>query len=155
MMEAIFTQRWPFWAGGPAIGLVVLAMLLAQKKPLGVSTGFLDACAAVFNAECRKSWRLPFLAGVIGGGFLSGLLDNGFALAWSVPEVSLLQSIGPIGFAGVLFGGGVLIGLGSRLAGGCTSGNGIVGMANLSPQSIVATVLFMAAGFAVTHLLYA
>ena len=57
--------------------------------------------------------------------------------------------------AGLFTFGGVLIGFGTRLAGGCTSGHGIVGMAQLAPSSLIATGSFMASGFIVTNALWA
>jgi hypothetical protein len=54
----------------------------------------------------------------------------------------------------VFGGGGVLLGLGARLAGGCTSGHGIVGMSLMARSSLIATATFMATGVIVTHLLF-
>ena len=68
MFETLFVERWPFWAGGAAIGAFVLLFFAATNKALGVSTGFYDACAVPFDPEARRSWRLPFLAGIVGGG---------------------------------------------------------------------------------------
>jgi uncharacterized membrane protein YedE/YeeE len=53
-----------------------------------------------------------------------------------------------------MFGGGLLIGFGTRLAGGCTSGHGIFGLSNFEKSSWVATIAFMAAGLATTQLVY-
>jgi uncharacterized membrane protein YedE/YeeE len=53
-----------------------------------------------------------------------------------------------------MFGGGLLIGFGTRLAGGCTSGHGIFGLSNLELPSFVSTASFMAAGIVTTNLIY-
>jgi len=60
---------------------------------------------------------------------------------------------GPVKYL-VLFLGGVLVGFGSRLSGGCTSGHGIVGMAQGALPSITATICFMAAGFVISNLIF-
>ena len=59
LWETLFLARWPWYAGGAAIGLFVIVFLLLGRRTLGVSTGFQDACGAVVSAELRKSWRLP------------------------------------------------------------------------------------------------
>ena len=151
--EAILVDRWPFWAGGAAIGLFLLAFLLLGRRVLGVSTGFVDACAAPFSAAARRSWRLPFLGGIVGGGFLAVTLGGGWAPTLAMGSFDTLVG-GSLALKALAFtGGGVLIGFGTRLAGGCTSGHGITGMAQLAPSSLIATAAFMSSGFVVTHLL--
>jgi uncharacterized protein len=61
---------------------------------------------------------------------------------------------GPAGKLVWMFGGGLLIGFGTRLAGGCTSGHGIFGLSNLELPSLIATISFMAGGIATTELVY-
>jgi uncharacterized membrane protein YedE/YeeE len=61
---------------------------------------------------------------------------------------------GPVGKLGWMFVGGLLIGFGTRLAGGCTSGHGIFGLSNFEVPSLVATLSFMATGIITTNLLY-
>lgn len=155
VLEAIFVDRWPFWAGGAAIGAFVLLFLYSTGKALGVSTGYSDACAAPFDVSVRRSWRLPFLVGIVGGGGLATVLAGGFAPTSAMGMFdALLTSSLPIK-ALVFTGGGVMLGFGARLAGGCTSGHGIVGMAQLARSSLVATAVFMVTGVAVTHLMFA
>ena len=79
MWSEVFVERWPFWVGGSAIGVFVLAFLIGTRNLVGVSSGFADACAAPFHPEVRRSWRLPFLVGIIAGGLLATLLSGGFA----------------------------------------------------------------------------
>jgi uncharacterized membrane protein YedE/YeeE len=66
----------------------------------------------------------------------------------------LLAGVAPLARLGLLGGAGVLIGYGARLAGGCTSGHSIVGVAQGARSSLVATAAFMVAGFATTQILY-
>ena len=151
--EAVFVDRWPFWAGGTAIAAFVLAFLLIGRKALGVSTGFMDACAAPFDAGARRSWRLPFMGGIILGGLLAAVLGGGFVATTSMGMFDVLLSASVPVKALVFTGGGVMVGFGARLAGGCTSGHGIVGTAQLAPSSLIATGAFMIAGFGVTNAL--
>jgi uncharacterized protein len=154
MWSAVFVERWPFWAGGIAIGVFVLAFLIGTRNLLGVSTGFADACAAPFDTKMRRSWRLPFLIGIIAGGFIASRLAGG-----SAPTVQMgmfdARVTGDLAVKAFAFTtGGVLLGFGSRLANGCTSGHGIVGTALLAKSSWIATAVFMVSGVIVTHLLF-
>lgn len=145
---------WPFWVGGLAIGAFVLVFLLVAGQALGVSTGFADACAALVDPQARRSWRLPFMLGIIGGGALSAALSGGVQLstAMGLFDATFGSSL-PLK-AVVFTMGGVLVGFGARLAGGCTSGHSIVGIAQLAPSSIIATLGFMASGVVVTNFLF-
>lgn len=152
VLQAVFIERWPFWVGGIAIGLFVLAFLLATGKALGVSTGFYDACAVPTDPSARRSWRIPFVVGIVVGGLLAVVLGGGFAPTLSMGMFDTFISSSLLVKAPVFLLGGVLIGFGARLAGGCTSGHGIVGMALAAPSSLIATASFMFSGFLVTHL---
>ena len=150
--QTLFVERWPFWAGGVAIGGFLILFLVGANKMLGVSTGYADACAVAVEPAARASWRLPFLVGIVGGGLLAALLGGwnpSFAVALFDDVVSSSMAVKAVTFTS----GGVLLGFGARLAGGCTSGHSIAGIAQLAPSSLVATAGFMAAGFTVTNLL--
>ncbi len=152
LREVVFERRWPFWVGGPAIGAFVVLMLVGADRMLGVSTGFGDACAAPFDPEARASWRLPFLFGIVFGGAAAALLAGGLTptLAMGMFDTAVTDSL--VGKAVVFTTGGVLIGFGTRFCGGCTSGHGIFGTAQMAPASWLATASFMGAGFVVTNL---
>ena len=154
LVRAFLVDRWPFWAGGLAVGAFVLVFLAATGKALGVSTGYLDACAAPFDPAARRSWRLPFLVGIVGGGLLSAWGAGGPALTATAGMFDALAPASLPARAALFAGGGVLLGLGARLAGGCTSGHGIVGVGQLARSSLLATAVFMATGVVVTHLLF-
>lgn len=151
--RAVFVERWPFWAGGLAIGAFVLLLLRGTGQALGVSTGFADACGVVADPKMRRSWRLPFIGGIVAGGLVAALLAGGPSPTWSAGllEAATGASL-PVKAAMFTFGG-VLLGFGARLAGGCTSGHSIVGISLLAPSSLIASGCFMAAGFAVTRVL--
>ncbi len=156
MIQNFFASSatWPFWLGGIAIGGFVLAFLFGANKLLGVSTGYMDACNAVTDDKARKSWRLPFIGGMIGGGAIATMLAGGLEPSFAMGMFDTMLSASVAVKAVVFTLGGVLIGFGARLAGGCTSGHSIVGVALLAPSSLIATGGFMAAGFVVTNLVY-
>lgn len=148
---ALFVMRWPWWVGGAAIAAVVLGLLFVENKQLGVSTGCGEVCRLPFHRAARASWRPRFLGGIVLGGALATVLAGG-APTFGMGGFDQLVHGSGLKLA-VLFGSGLLIGAGARLAGGCTSGHGIVGTALGARSSWLATGLFMVGGFATTHLL--
>lgn len=151
------------WAlGGAIIAAVTLCLLFVANHRLGISTGFEDVCSLVLpNAYFRRgsllsgrAWRLPFLVGLVGGGFLSALTGGGWQPTWDLGMLDAALGLGPVGKVAWMFVGGLLIGFGTRLAGGCTSGHGIFGMSNFELPSVLATLSFMAGGVVTTNLLY-
>ncbi|MBJ7538175.1 YeeE/YedE family protein [Marinomonas sp. C1424] len=112
--------------GGLLIGLTATAYLLIKGKILGIS-GILTQL--LFT---RKRWiPLLFLIGLIIGGGAYGTLTN--------QTVAFPDDRSPL----LLIISGLLVGYGTRLGGGCTSGHGVCGISRLSPRSIVATLTFM------------
>jgi uncharacterized membrane protein YedE/YeeE len=151
------------WAvAGAAIAAITLCLLFVANRRLGISTGFEDVCSLVLpGAYFRRpailsgrQWRLPFLAGLVLGGFLSAAFGGGWAPTWNAGMLDSVAGLGPAAKLAWMFAGGLLIGFGTRLAGGCTSGHGIFGMSNFERGSIVSTLSFMAGGIATTQLLY-
>ena len=153
---------WHWAVGGGAIGLITLTLLYIGNRRLGVSTGFENLCAIVVNApyfrrpsvKGSNSWRLPLLGGMLIGGFISALSTGGREPFWDLGMFDSEIGWGAPGKVVWMFVGGVLIGFGTRLAGGCTSGHGIFGLSNLEVPSMVSTVAFMAAGVVTTNLIY-
>lgn len=151
------------WAvGGAAVAAITIALLLIANRRLGISTGFEDVCSLVLpNPYFRRptildgrTWRLPFLAGLVLGGFLSATLGGGWHPTWALGMFDRFVGWGPTGKLAWMFAGGLFIGFGTRLAGGCTSGHGIFGISNFEWPSLVATVSFMIGGIVTTQLLY-
>lgn len=108
----------------------------------------------------ESSWPTVFLVGILLGGIVSGVLARTFAhtpltLNFDYPGFDALWNIGPLAKAAVLFGGGILVGFGTRMGGGCTSGHAIMGAPGLQKSSIIAMCVFMGVGVAVTFLLNA
>lgn len=152
--RAVFVERWPFYVAGPAVGAFVLLMLWLDNKLLGVSTG----CAELSRLHCevaaRRSWRVPFIGGIVLGGGVAGLLGGGHP-TFALGRFDTLFSASPLVKIPVLLGAGFLIGFGGRTAGGCTSGHAIVGVAQGSKASLLATAAFLIGGFGTTQLVLA
>lgn len=151
------------WAlAGLGISFVTLTLLAIANRRLGVSTGFEDVCSLVLDAPYFKRsaitsgrpWRLPLLGGLLIGGVLSAVLGGGWAPTWALGMFDTEIGWGPAGKVVWMLVGGVFIGFGTRLAGGCTSGHGIFGLSNLEVPSLVSTISFMAAGLVTTNLIY-
>ena len=114
--------------GGALIGLSAVLLLMSTGRIAGISGIF--SGLLIWRSE-GKGWRIAFLAGLILAPILAGLIGFGMAQ----PEL-------PSNWA-VIAVAGLLVGFGTRLGGGCTSGHGICGIARLSPRSIAATIVFM------------
>ena len=114
--------------GGALIGLSAVLLMLSTGRIAGISGIF----SGLLNMRGEdKGWRIAFLAGLILAPVIAGFI--GYAM--SPPKL-------PSSWA-VIVMAGLLVGFGTRLGGGCTSGHGICGIARLSPRSIAATVVFM------------
>jgi len=119
-------------AGGALIGLAASVLLVFTGRVAGVS-GILDGFLR--PAARDWGWRAAFLLGLLVGGVGLLLLHPG----------SIVEPVRPLGTLTVA---GVLVGFGSRMGSGCTSGHGVCGLSRLSLRSLVATVTFMATGIA-------
>lgn len=152
--RALLVERWPFWAGGLGIGAFAVAFLWFDNRLLGVSTGCAELCRLRREPALLGSWRVAFLAGILGGGFVAGRFAGvSPSLAMGGFDV-LFASIPAAGRLAILAAGGVLIGFGARRAGGCTSGHAIVGVAQGTRSSLIATASFLVAGFLTTQLIH-
>jgi uncharacterized membrane protein YedE/YeeE len=127
--------------GGVLIGLSAALLWVANGRIAGIS-GILGGLGTAPRRDL--DWRIAFLVGLV----LAPLL---YALAVGAPSIAV--QAGPL----TLIAGGLLVGFGTRLGGGCTSGHGVCGLARLSWRSVAATGLFMASAavtvFLARHLL--
>ena len=123
---------WSAVAGGAIIGLAAGLLVLVNGRVAGISGivgGMLRPRAGDFG------WQLAFTTGLL-------LAPLAYATAGSQPPITI-----DAGYPVVIVAG-LLVGVGTRYAGGCTSGHGVCGLSRLSPRSLVATLAFMGAGFA-------
>lgn len=128
---ALVTDFTPVSAlvGGALIGIAASIMWLFLGRIAGVS-GIVSR--ALFRASDRD-WRIAFIAGLVGGGLVASLVLPG-----------QFQASGrPLALLGVA---GILVGAGTSLAKGCTSGHGVCGVARLSPRSVAASLTFVMTG---------
>ena len=123
--------------GGALIGLSAALLMLLLGRIAGISGIF---SGVLLTSWRNQPWRVAFMAGLIGAPLLTALA--GYPLA----APALADGWGVVGLAGLL------VGLGTRLGGGCTSGHGVCGIARLSVRSIVATCIFMAVAIIVVAL---
>lgn len=129
-------------AGGLLIGVSAALLLWLNGRIAGISG---IAGGLISGAASDRAWRALFLIGLIGGVALYRLAGG------PLEEIELTPSL-PL-----LAAGGLLVGIGTRIGGGCTSGHGVCGLGRLSPRSIAATVTFIVAAgatvFVVRHIL--
>ncbi len=122
---------WSSFAGGALIGLAGAAMLGLHGRIAGISgifSGLLKPTAG------DVAWRASFVGGlVVAGAVYAAFAPQAF-------HIGIVRSPGAIVLAGLL------VGVGTRLGSGCTSGHGVCGISRLSRRSIAATVTFMATG---------
>ena len=121
--------------GGLMIGLASIALYGTIGRIAGISgIGF----GLIWSEPQEKRWRLAFIVGLAVGGWL--------AVGCGYPLTSAATLSAPMNVPQVIIAG-LLVGLGTRMGNGCTSGHGICGLARLSPRSLIAVLVFMATGF--------
>lgn len=122
---------WSAAIGGILIGLAAAILLILNGRIAGISGIF---AGVLKPAKGDTAWKLAFIVGIL----VAPLLFTAFVYA---PEVTITTS------TPLLIAAGLLVGFGTRLGGGCTSGHGICGMARFSRRSIIAVVIFMLVAF--------
>lgn len=126
---------WASLAGGVIIGISAAMFVLLNGRIAGIS-GVLGGLLKPVRGDI--SWRVAFIAGLVGAPLL-------YALFTELPRPQI-----DAGYAGLILAG-LLVGVGTRFGSGCTSGHGVCGISRRSPRSLVATLTFMAAGFATVY----
>ena len=117
--------------GGICIGLAATILLFANGRIMGIS-GILGDIIS-FKEKDQISWRIVFVIGVLIGPFLYLMIFENFKSEMVADRTLLFQA-------------GLLVGLGTSIGSGCTSGHGICGISRLSIRSIVATFIFVVSG---------
>lgn len=123
---------WTSLAGGVLIGLAAALFVMMNGRIAGIS-GVLGGLLSPRAGDI--AWRVAFVAGIL-------VAPTVYALVTTLPEATI-----DAGYP-ALVAAGLLVGVGTRFGSGCTSGHGVCGLSRLSPRSLVATLSFMAAGFA-------
>lgn len=134
---------WPAFAGGLLIGAAAGMLVLLNGRIAGIS-GIIGGLLQPVRGDV--AWRAAFIAGLL-------MAPLAYAGVTALPALQM-----DAGYAALVLAG-LLVGIGTRYASGCTSGHGVCGLSRLSPRSLVATLAFMAAGFVtvfvIRHLLQA
>ena len=130
--------------GGVLIGLSAVLLMGGIGRVVGLSGIFAGVLSSTWTSE--QTWRALFLAAMLAGTIITALLGGIDADTIAFPGTPVTTAIG-----------GLLVGVGTALGSGCTSGHGICGMSRLSPRSIASTAVFMAAAivtvFVIRHVL--
>ena len=181
-MIEFLSQPWPWYVSGPLISLVMF-LLLRFGGNFGVSSTLRSMCSMVgagkhceffdFNWK-EQRWNLLVVLGAMLGGFVAvHFMSDATNVALNPKTIEQLSQMGidaPNGkllpdalFSSsvfqspksiiILLVGGILIGFGTRYAGGCTSGHAIMGLSNLQLPSLIATISYMAGGFIMANLI--
>lgn len=149
---------WPFWLGGLALAGVALLHWLLVGQLMSVSSRFSAIVDRVRGQAPTRpdpvSNHVLFLAGLVLGGFASAALAGTFAPSLFEVGAVFARTFGssPAATIGVMTLGGVLVGFGTRMASGCTSGHGLCGVARFQPGSLLATCAFFGTGVVVSLL---
>lgn len=128
---------WSALAGGILLGIASVIFILVNGRILGIS-GILGGLLVPQRSDA--SWRVFFLLGMVVAPATLSMIAPGLVPA---PRIDA--------GTGAIVAAGLLVGLGTRYGSGCTSGHGVCGLSRLSPRSLVATLAFMASGFAMVY----
>jgi uncharacterized membrane protein YedE/YeeE len=144
-----------WYIAGPVLGLCVVACRLLFNGRLGVTGGYSEVIGRLRAGQATFDWRGWFVIGVLLGGTV-------FAVAAGGPDfhgygwlTAAIHGSARIVIVPILLVAGVLIGYGAKVAGGCTSGNGLSGSAMLSPASLAATATFFGTAIVVSFIIKA
>lgn len=138
-----FEQAMPVegFLGGLLIGLAAAIMLLGVGRIAGVS-GMTARATGIADSGAPRGLAAAFVVGLPLGALIASLALGGVATTFPASSLQLVVA-------------GLLVGFGTRMGSGCTSGHGVCGMSRLSRRSIIATATFMASGFATVALMRA
>jgi uncharacterized membrane protein YedE/YeeE len=122
---------WLALAGGALVGLAATLLINLNGRVMGASS----IVGGLIRPGADAPWRLSFVAGLLAAPVFAGLAGLASAPFFSAGTATLIVA-------------GLLVGIGTRMGAGCTSGHGVCGISRLSPRSFVATAVFMLFGFA-------
>lgn len=136
VIDWVHFTPWASLGGGLVLGLAAALFILLNGRILGISS-ILGGLLLPRLGDI--GWRMSFLFGMAAAPTV---------FAWLTPADFLAAPRIEAGYA-LIVAAGLLVGLGTRYGSGCTSGHGVCGLSRLSPRSLVATLTFMGAGFAI------
>lgn len=151
-MFDLLPDRVPWYVVGPGLGLLIVGLFVLANQPLGASGAYVQAAGLARRRAGTVTWRVWYFVGMfVGGLVVTQMLRQGSDFR---PGYDALRAVLPIGLViPLVFAGATLLGFGSAMAGGCTSGHGLCGTAQRSPASVTVTATFMATAIAVTFVL--
>jgi uncharacterized membrane protein YedE/YeeE len=162
--------QWSPYAVGIGIGVLSWLTWLISKKPIGCSTSFARSAGMIeklfpgrkvetkpYYQEVQPvvDWQWMLVLGMIVGAFISSLLSGDFGWQWIPAQWAAAFGTNALLRVVVALLGGVLLGFGSRWAGGCTSGHGISGTMQLAISSWISAICFFVGGIIMAQLLFA
>ena len=168
-MDWLTASRWSPYAVGVGIGILSWVTFILSDKPIGCSTAFARTSGMierlfrgrkVLEKEYYKQfvpevdWEWMLVIGIVIGAFISAKLSGDFALDWVPARWAATFGAAPVARWVVALMGGVLMGLGARWAGGCTSGHGISGSLQLAVSGWLAAMGFFAGGIAMAMFIF-
>ena len=168
-MDWFMMERWSPYVVGAGIGILSWVAFLLSDKPIGCSTAFSRTSGMIEKLWRGKKvhdkpyyqkfapvidWEWMLVVGVIVGACLSSRLSGTFALEWVPAQWQAAVGGHAVARWAVALIGGVMMGVGARWAGGCTSGHGISGTLQLAVSGWLAAMSFFAGGIATAMLLY-
>ena len=148
-LGAILPQQVSWYILGPILGAITIGFFKIMNQPLGASGAYVHTKNLILRTGYKTTWRVWYFVGLaMGGGIVTQILQDsqGFRKGFDA-----FRNAAPLWLViSSLFIGGILIGYGAKLGGGCTSGHGICGTAQRSRSSIAATATFMTSALATT-----
>lgn len=139
-----------WYIAGPALGLCVVACRALYNGRLGVTGGYSELIGKLGRGSFSFDWRGWFAIGLFVAGMLFALIagtQTFHGYGWLTDTFTGAERIL---IAPILLGAGIAIGYGAKLAGGCTSGNGLAGTSSFSPAALASTATFFATAIVVS-----
>lgn len=151
-MLDIFPDQLPWYAAGPALGVLIVVLFALANQPLGASGAYVQTSGFLRRRQGVMVWRVWYFVGMFAGGLLmTQVLRDGSEVR---SGYEALRNVFPLGVVvPLVFAGAVLLGYGAGLAGGCTSGHGLCGTAQRSKASMAVTATFMTTAILTTLVL--
>jgi len=152
----VVADQCPWYVAGPLLALLVVGLRWTGNLHLGALGSFVATERWMARPRALPSWRVFFFAGTIMGGLLYALVTGTLHFTFrngTFDQMGFVAGRGLAARASLLLAAGAFIGFGARMAGGCTSGHGVCGVAQRSPGSVASTATFVLVAVVVAHLL--